>query len=503
MLNLIQSRLMSAEDVAERLPTRCTIATSGFTTGYPKVIPGAYARKLHEAQERGEECGFNLYTGASTGDELDGVLARTNAMKKRLPFQSTPDVRDRINRGEIEFLDIHLSHVPRYIEHNILDPIDIAIVEAVDVTPEGRIYLTTSSGMTPTYIKYAKEVYIELNRHHPMGLKGYHDVFLPQLPPEGRPIHITHTDDRIGVSYVACNPTKIKGIVETNLPDAGHEFKSPDSVCTRIAEFVLDFILFEISKGRIPAQYLPFQSGVGNIANAVLACLAQDDRFHEIEMYTEVVQDSIFDLLDADKLRFASTSALTFSSEGTARLHREIDELRAKFVIRPQEISNNPEVIRRMGIISMNTALEVDIFGNVNSTHVLGSKMMNGIGGSGDFARNAYISIFMSPSVAKRGDISAFVPMVSHVDHNEHSTQIIVSEYGLADLRGLSPKRRAQEIIEKCAHPDYRDMLRDYLDTGLRHAPGKHTPHDLRHTFDWHLRFLETGSMKYTPTTEA
>ncbi|CAF2869108.1 unnamed protein product [Rotaria sp. Silwood2] len=212
-------------------------------------------------------------------------------------------------------------------------------------------------------------------------------------------------------------------------------------------------------------------------------------------MYTEVIQDSIFDLLDSDKLRFASTTALTFSPEGQKRFHSELHDLKSKFILRPMEISNNPEVIRRIGLITMNTALEADIYGNVNSTHVLGSTMMNGIGGSGDFTRNAYRSIFMTPSIAKGGKISAFVPMVSHVDHNEHSVQIMVSEQGLADLRAKSPKERAQLIIEKCAHPTYRDELRDYFQHAQRVAFGQHTPHDLKQALSWHIRLQETGSM--------
>ena len=87
----------------------------------------------------------------------------------------------------------------------------------------------------------------------------------------------------------------------------------------------------------------------------------------------------------------------------------------------------------------MNTALEADIYGNVNSTHVLGRQMMNGIGGSGDFTRNAYISIFSCPSTAKTGRISTIVPMVTHVDHSEHSVQILATEWGVADLRRLAP----------------------------------------------------------------
>jgi succinyl-CoA:acetate CoA-transferase len=490
----IKSKLMTAADVAAQLPVKGTLATSGFTIGYPKAIPAAYAARI--AEQQGQEFSFNLYTGASTGEALDGVLARTGAMKKRLPFQSTPELRDRINRGEIEFLDIHLSHVALYIEHGILDPIDVAIVEAIDVTADGRLYLTASAGMSPTFVQYAKEVYIELNQSYPLDLKGYHDIYVPELPPFGRPIHITNVADRIGVPYVKCPVDKIRGIVLTDTPDYAHEFKKPDAVCTAIAEHVLEFLCAEVKKGRMPADFLPFQSGVGNIANAVLSCLAHDKRFKQIQMYTEVVQDSLFDLLDADKLECASTSALTFSQQGYARFYEQINELRQKIILRPQEISNHPEVIRRLGIIAMNTALEVDIYGNVNSTHVLGSKMMNGIGGSGDFTRNAYLSIFMAPATAKQGTISTFVPMVSHVDHNEHSTQIIVSEYGLADLRGLCPRRRAEQIINNCVAPRYRELMREYLATAQRHSFGLHTPHDLRHVFDWHLRMQNTGSMQ-------
>ncbi|CAF1482793.1 unnamed protein product, partial [Rotaria sordida] len=263
--------------------------------------------------------------------------------------------------------------------------------------------------------------------------------------------------------YVRVNPEKIKGIVLTNKYDSSPGFKKPDDASFKIANHLLDFILDEVEHGRIPKTLLPFQSGVGNVANAVLACIAQDNRFKSIEMYTEVIQDSIFDLIDSDKLRFASTTALTFSSEGQKRFHRDLYELKSKFILRSMEISNNPEVIRRIGLIIMNTALEADIYGNINSTHVLGSSMMNGIGGSGNFTRNAYISIFMTPSLAKDGKISSFVPMVSHVDHNEHSVQIMVNEQGLADLRAKAPKQRAELIIEKCVHPIYKDLLRDYF----------------------------------------
>ena len=149
--------------------------------------------------------------------------------------------------------------------------------------------------------------------------------------------------------------------------------------------------------------------------------------------------------------------------------------------------------MRRLGIIGINTALEFDIYGNVNSTHVCGTKMMNGIGGSGDFARNAHLAIFVTKSIAKGGDISSVVPFASHIDHSEHDVDILVTEQGLADLRGLAPRERARAVINNCAHPMYRDALNDYFDRACE--KGGQTPHILREALSWHVNFEETGHM--------
>ena len=106
------------------------------------------------------------------------------------------------------------------------------------------------------------------------------------------------------------------------------------------------------------------------------------------------------------------------------------------------------------------------------------NRFFHGIGGSGDFTRNAFLNFFLTPSTAKGGKVSAIVPMVSHVDHTEHDVQIIVSEHGLADLRGLSPRKRAPRIIDHCADPAFRPALHDYLERAQAARPGAvHTPH--------------------------
>ncbi|MCC5842942.1 MAG: succinate CoA transferase [Verrucomicrobia bacterium] len=493
---IVTQKRMTADEAAAMIHNGEVISTSGFTpAGYPKAIPLALAKRAEALHADGREFKVSLYTGASVGDELDGALARAKALNFRMPYQSNNEIRGGINSGEIEFVDFHLSHVAQYLRYGFIPKCTTVIVEAVEVTNDGKIYLSTSGGMSATFLKTADRIFIELNESMPKGLMGFHDVYLPKSPPNRAPLPIYHPGDRIGTPYVKVDPAKIAGIVVTDIPDKTPAFRAPDQDSEAIAAHTIDFLLHEQKMGRLP-EHLPYQSGVGNVANAVLSGFATHPRIDPISLYTEVMQDGVFELIEADRLEMASTCSLTLSPAGQVKFRDNIDELKHKIIIRQQEMSNNPEVIRRLGVISMNTALEMDMFGHVNSTHVMGSKMMNGIGGSGDFCRNAYISIFMTPSVAKNGDISAVVPMVSHCDHNEHSVQVMVTEQGLADLRGLSPVRRARLIIEKCAHPDYKEVLTDYLEYGLKHAPSKHTPHVLANAFSFHQRFLETGSMK-------
>lgn len=200
-------------------------------------------------------------------------------------------------------------------------------------------------------------------------------------------------------------------------------------------------------------------------------------------------------MLKSGTLSVASATAFSLSPDGIKEFDDNIDLYRDKIILRQQDISNNPELARRLGVIAMNGMIECDIYGNVNSTHIMGTRMMNGIGGSGDFARNGYLSIFVSPSIAKGGAISSIVPMASHVDHTEHDVKVIVTEHGLADLRGLSPRQRAREIINNCADPGYRPALMDYYERALHAGRGMHTPHLLSEALSWHQRFEEEGRM--------
>lgn len=483
---------LTAEEAAAFIKNGQIVGFSGFTpAGTPKAIPAAIAQRAEAEHAAGRPFKIGVITGASTGPSLDGLLTKADAISFRTPYQTNNDLRKGINSGKLSFFDMHLSMLPQNVRYGFLGKVSVAVIEASDLTADGEIVLTAGVGATPTFAFLADQIIVELNSKHPKALRGFHDIYQPLDPPHRREIPIYKPSDRIGTPYVKVDPKKIVGYVETSLEDEARGFDAPDALTNKIGENVAEFLAGEIKSGRIPKEFLPIQSGVGNIANAVLGALGTNPDIPKFEMYTEVIQNSVIDLLRSGKIKFASGSSLTITPETLQGIYDEIEFFRSRIVLRPQEISNHPEIARRIGIISINTAIEVDLFGNINSTHVMGKQLMNGIGGSGDFTRNAYISIFTCPSTAKDGKISTLVPFVSHQDHNEHSVQVVITENGVADLRGKSPRERANLLVDVCAHPDYREELRGYF----ANVKDGQTPQTLGKAFGMHEQFLKTGSM--------
>ncbi|ETD68588.1 acetyl-CoA hydrolase [Pelistega indica] len=493
----LHAKVMSAEQAAELIPSGATVGMSGFTgSGYPKQIPSALAKRIREAHDNGKAFKINVWTGASTAPELDGALAEADGINMRLPYQSDPTCRNKINTGQMHYMDIHLSHVAQYAWFGFLGKLNIAVIEVAGIREDGSLIPAASVGNNKTWIDQADKVIIEVNYALSEKLEGMHDIYYgTALPPHRKPVLINEPDDRIGSPYYQCPQEKIIGIVvETYDRDRVNHFSEPDEVAKKIASHILNFLKEEVRKGILPPNLLPLQSGVGDVSNAVISGL-QHGEFDNLTAYTEVIQDGMLGLIKSGKLKMVSATSLSLSPDGVDELNENIDFYRERIILRTQEISNHPEVIRRLGTIAINGMIECDIYGNVNSTHIMGSGIMNGIGGSGDFARNSFISFFVRPSIAKNGDISAIVPMVSHVDHTEHDVQIIVTEQGLADLRGLSPRQRAEKIIENCAHPDYKEALWDYFHRAQQ-SGAQHTPHILSEALSWHDRYLKTGTMK-------
>ena len=486
---------MSAEEAASFVKHNDNVGFSGFTpAGSPKDVPTAIAKFATSEHQAGLPFKIGVVTGASTGDSLDGELARADAIKFRTPYQSNTDLKALLNKGNTDYFDMHLSHLAQELRYGFLGKINVAVIEACDVNQYGEIVPTTGVGISPTIARLADKIIVELNTKHPRELRGMHDMYEPHDPPSREAIPIYHVNDRCGSEVLRVDPKKIVAVVETNRPDEVGKFSAPDEVTTKIGENVANFLASQIRNGTLPKDFLPMQSGVGNIANAILGSLGENPDIPPFNMYTEVIQDSVIDLMKKGNVTFASGCSLTISPEVLDDIYDNFGFFRNKFLLRPQEISNNPEVVRRLGLITVNTALEADLFGNVNSTHVLGKQMMNGLGGSGDFTRNSFFSIFTCPSIAKGGAISTIVPMVSHVDHSEHSTKVIITEQGVADLRGKSPIQRANTIIDNCVHPEYKDILRKYI----RLAGNVHTPVTLSASFGMHIQYGKTKDMRDT-----
>jgi len=430
---------------------------------------------------------------------------------RRYPHQVGKEIAKGINAGRIEFADKHLSMFPQDLTYGYYslkkkhgDPkkhLDWAIVEATAITEDGHIVPGASVGATPEILETAEKIIIEVNTHLP-NLEGLHDISHSFIPPHRQPYLISHPEDRIGKTSIAIDPDRVVAIVESHLPD-NTGGNAPETAESRaIAGHLIEFLSAEVDAGRLPKSLLPLQSGIGNVANSIIGGLAAGP-FDKVMVWTEVLQDTFLQFFDSGKLDFATATSIKFSPEGFDHFYAHWADYKDRLMLRSQQVANAPEIIRRLGIIAMNTPLEVDIYAHANSTCALGSRMLNGLGGSADFLRNAKLSIMHTPSSRPTKTdptgISCIVPFASHIDQTEHDLDVIVTEQGLADLRGLSPRERAPIIIKQCAHPDYKDLLLDYYERSLHEclAAGRgHEPHMLRNAFKFHTHLMEHGTMK-------
>lgn len=488
-LKSLLDKVITAEQAAQLFENGMIVGSSGFTkAGDSKVVLPALADRA-----KTDPLKITLITGASLGHGTDGKLAEAGVLAKRMPFQVDRTLRGKINSGEVLFIDQHLSETAELLHNKNLASVDIAVLEVAAIEADGSIIPTTSVGNSATFAALAKHVILEINTAVPMEIRGIHDIYQAEDYPRRNVIPIVAPENKIGRKTIALDPSKVVGILFTDIEDSPADIAEPDNKTTAIASHILNFFEKEVEMGHLSSSLLPLQAGIGKVANAVLMGF-KDSNFRNLTMFSEVLQDSTFDLIDAGVMDFASASSITVSKPCYDRVFGNLDKYRDKMVLRPQNISNTPGLIRRLGVIAINTAIEFDIYGNVNSTHISGTNIMNGIGGSGDFARNAYLSIFVTQAASKEDRISHVLPMVSHVDHTEHDVDILVTDIGLADLRGLAPRERAQVIIDNCVHPDYKEQLQHYYDRACER--GGHTPHILEEAFSWHVNLRDQGSMK-------
>ncbi|RMY68546.1 hypothetical protein D0862_14974 [Hortaea werneckii] len=503
------NKLRRAEDLIDLFPHGTYIGWSGFTgVGYPKKVPTALADHVEKNGLQGK-LKYNLFVGASSGAETENRWARNNMIERRSPHQVGKEIAKGINNGNIKFFDKHLSMFPvdlmygYYTKQKEKNRLDVAVVEASAITEDGGIIPGASVGASPEIIQMADKIIIEVNTAAP-SFEGLHDITMTDLPPRRKPYLIMSPEDRIGTPHIPVDPEKVVAVVESDYPDQTQPNAPEDDTSRAIAHNLIEFLRHEVNHGRLPENLLPIQSGIGNIANAVIGGLSSGGaNFKNLKVWTEVLQDSFLDLFDSGNLDFATATSIRFSPDGFHRFYENYQRYAPKLLLRSQQVSNSPEIIRRLGCIGMNTPVEVDIYAHANSTCVNGSRMLNGLGGSADFLRSSKYSIMHTPSTRpSKTDptgISCIVPMCTHIDQTEHDLDMIVTEQGFADVTGLSPRERAREIIKRCAHPDYQPILTDYLDKAefecLRKGMG-HEPHLLFNSFDMHKHLRDHGTMK-------
>ena len=495
---------MTAQEAAALVCHGDLLGIGGFgPAGSPKCIPPAIAEKATAEHAAGRPFKVDVVTGASIGASCDGTLAAADAIDRRLPFSVNPDIRKAYNARRVRYTDLNLSDNASHLRQGITGQVDWAIIEACDVQEvrgKYRIYLTAGIGIAPTICRLARKgIFIEINSWHSTKLIGMHDIYEIEDPWFRAPIRITQPIEHIGLPFIEVDAERITGIVECHLPDEARTMTPSTEVTQQIGQNMADFLVWNMQMGYIFKNKLTLQSGVGSGANAVLGALGSCPEVPNFNIYTEVLQEEPLRLIREGRVVAASTGALTISSEHLKDLYANINEFRGRLLLRPSEISNCPEIIARLGICSMNTAIEVDIYGHVNSTKIGGSMMMNGVGGSADFTCNAMLSTFTCSSTTKNGCISSIVPFCSHVDHTEHYVDAIITEYGVADLRNKCATEKAEALIA-IAHPDYRPLLRDYMQLAMQR--GGHTPHMLPASFAMHDTYLRKGDMRLTDWRE-
>lgn len=493
----LRDKIISPQEAAEFVKAGMTVAIPHFNNlDSPVRIESAV---LDRARASGEKLELNVISTANCHPIVDTGWAEAGIIRRRMDFIGDPAIRKLINTPcGVEFQDPHLSHVTEHVKHGWYGSIDLAVISVAGATEDGKLLPSVCEGFVPTMLKEARGILLEVNLNSSEKMHLLHDVYTVDKLPDREPVGIRHVADIIGTNYYECDLDKILGVVISEEPlyyPAQFKIAETDPRIDDMAEHFTAFVKQEVSEGRLPPNLLPLQIGAGAIADAVLGKMAES--FDGLEIYTEGLMQKGLELLDRGIVKAASTGGFGGKPETVRHILEHADEYVGRLVIRPAEITNHPEVIRRLGLIAMNNMIEADIYGNVNSTNVLGTKMMSGIGGSCDFSRNAYLTVFFSLSTAKDGNISCIVPFCSHIDSTEHDVNIIVTEYGVADLRNKSPRERVPEMI-KIAHPDYRPMLQDYYDRAVTLCgPGAaHTPHILEEALSWHVRARDTGSMK-------
>lgn len=482
--------IASAATAASALKDGMTVATHGNALDYPKAVFAA----LTASGRQEEKKRIKLISSGPLGPEMEEKLLRSEVLSRRVGAIGGAGLRKAVNEGSVDFLEAKSGTFSNQVAQGCIGKVDFAVIEAIGIQEDGQLIPSTVVADAPTWAEVAEHVIVEINTSIPPDLEGIHDIYLMAALPHRVPIPLCRATDRIGSPWIPVSRGKIRYIVESDQAHSKAQVRDPaeKSIGSRIAGHLIEFFRKEVADGRLPRNLLPLEFGIGGVAQEVLHKFSASE-FENIIVYSPPITDGVLDLIDEGKVQAATGTNLRLSAEGWRRFCAGMQRYKERIVLRPINILNSAEVIQRMGVISINEALEADIYGQVNSSMLMGGKIVGGIAGAYDFSRNAFISIFVIPSAMQGGKISTLVPMVSRVDHTEHEVDVIVTEQGFADLRFMNPHEKARVIIECCAHPGYRGALREYLKKA--ESTKTYRPVALDAVFQFHTNFQTKGTM--------
>lgn len=477
-----KSFLMSPDEAASFIENGSVIGIGGYTSaGYPKKIVRALAKRKEVGNT---DFQIEVVTGANVSP-IDRILSENNLVTKRSPMIQGKKMSSMVNANLVDYCEQQMNKMPRLLSTGAFGHIKTAIVEAIGITKEGYIIPSSSIGMVPNLIDAAEKVFIEVNTKQPYNLSKFHDIYRPK---KGKIIPLEQVTQKIGKPYLEVDKNKILGIVYSDEMDEINPAGKSTTTNRKIAENLLNFL--ELEYKHCGFKLPPIQTGFGNLATDVVASFAESN-FKDLEFVCGILQEANIELLINGKAIGASCGSIHMTDKVIRAVESGV--LDNILILRNGEITNNAEIIGRFAPITLNSGIELDIYGNLNSSHISGNRIVNGLGGGANFAENAGLSIVILASTGKDGNISNIVPMVSHQDIMEHDVDVIVTENGVADLRGKSDRHRALDIINNCTDLYKKDLMNYFRNAEKK---GGHHPIDFETCFSFHKNFQENGTMR-------
>ncbi|KAK4705081.1 hypothetical protein P7C70_g1127, partial [Phenoliferia sp. Uapishka_3] len=403
------NKLTTAEELPENDGKKLISLLAQTASESSRVQPAALADHVENNNLQADpatKLQFNLFVGASTGPEVEDRWAKLDMIRFRAPHQVGKEVAKGINSGRIDFAgeivylltkdlapladlsfvktstclcSLRILHTDvclffSYVFSAALttarskdyalnkkhgEPkkhLDWAIVEATAITEDGKIVPGASVGATPEILQSAEKIIIEVNTKIPSFEGEALSLFKQKLSLIEL---ITSPSQRIGETAIQIDLDRVVAVIEADRPDntGGNAPETEDSKA--IARHLIEFLQSEVTDGRLPKNLLPLQSGIGNVANSIIGGLA-DGPFEDVQVWTEVLQDTFIRFLDSGKLSFATATSIRFSPEGFDHFYKNWASYKDRLLLRSQQVANSPEIIRRLGVIAMMDGIDLE-----------------------------------------------------------------------------------------------------------------------------------------------